>query len=656
MTNAANRKIPKATIQKLDKILDGATNLHASGQIEKAKGLYAKILEKFPNHPATLRLLAILDVQVDEAPEKAITLLRQGIATDLKFGLAYKLLGRLLAKAGKHEEAIEYLETALKLNTDDYDSGLELAGCFAKLNREGDAIGQYRQLTFLRPDDFRGYLALGKILSDRNHGNDLAEAKDALVEAAKLSKGHLEVAFHIGIIFYDTKQFDDAVPYLQRVLEGHTDPKKMADAACMLANIQRDKEELQQAVDLYSRAIELNPKHHGAYTELGNFLDQQGFLEESIACARMTIELKPDLATGYSNLGSMLVTACRPEEGLKVLQNAVRLNIENQKILWNFALCLLAVGRIEEGWSLYDAGFFAEQRHPYRPFPGMIWEGEDLSGKTIMISREQGIGDDLRFSTCFQDIIDEAKHVIIETDKRLVALYKRTWPQATIRVDSHRSTGRGDYPTSEIDFDLTAPAGKVASLRRRSVHDFPRECRPLIANPEKRQAAREWLDSLGPGPKIGLTWRSGIQNPIRNLFASEIKDWTCLLTNLESAHIINLQFGKPEQEILDAAKNHSIIVHQMPDLDNHNDLDGSAALTAELDMVAGVWNAASEMAGAVGTPGVIYMPARHAMQLGTGLLPWHPSLRIYSVIPGFDRAELAKAMTGDIRIFLHQDD
>ena len=81
MANAANRKMPKATIQKLDKILDGAANLHISGQINKAKDLYAKILEKFPNHPGTLRLLAILDTQVNEAPEKAIALLQQAIAT-----------------------------------------------------------------------------------------------------------------------------------------------------------------------------------------------------------------------------------------------------------------------------------------------------------------------------------------------------------------------------------------------------------------------------------------------------------------------------------------------------------------------------------------------------------------------------------------------
>lgn len=656
MANAANRKMPKATIQKLDKILDGAANLHISGQINKAKDLYAKILEKFPNHPGTLRLLAILDTQVNEAPEKAIALLQQAIATDPKFGLAYKLLGALLVKAGRHEDAIEHLEKALKLNTDDYDSGLELAGCFAKIKREEDAIGQYRRLLTLRPHDMRGYLAIGKTLSDRNHGNDMVEAKEALLKADELSNDHPEVAFFIGIIFSDAHQFDDAIPYLQKALETHSDPKKMADAAYTLANIQRDKKELQQAVDLYSRAIELNPEHHGAYTNLGNFLDQQGFLEESMACARKTIELAPNSAAGYSNLGSMLITACRPEESLEVLQSAVRLKIEDQNILWNFALCLLAVGRIEEGWDLYDAGFLSEQRQPHRPFPGIIWEGEDLTGKTIMISREQGIGDDLRFSTCIQDIVDEAKHVVIETDKRLVALYKRTWPQATVRVDSHRSTGRGDYPKSEIDFDLTAPTGKIASLRRRSVHDFPRECRPLIAAPEKRQEAREWLDSLGSGPKIGLTWRSGIRNPVRNLVASEIKDWACLLADIEGAQIINLQFGKPEEEILEAAKEHGITVHQMPDLDVHNDLDGSAALTAELDMVTGLWNAASEMAGAVGTPGVIYMPAHHNMQLGTGILPWHPSLRTYSVIPGFDRAELAKAMTRDMRILLRLDD
>ncbi|HCX67045.1 MAG TPA: hypothetical protein DHK64_05760, partial [Rhodobiaceae bacterium] len=91
--------------------------------------------------------------------------------------------------------------------------------------------------------------------------------------------------------------------------------------------------------------------------------------------------------------------------------------------------------------------------------------------KTIMVWREQGLGDDLIFSTCYSDLIARAGHVIIETDARLVPLYQRTWPQATVRAETLASTGLGNY--GEVDFDLTAPAGLVAAQLRRNLGAFP---------------------------------------------------------------------------------------------------------------------------------------------------------------------------------------
>ncbi len=43
------------------------------------------------------------------------------------------------------------------------------------------------------------------------------------------------------------------------------------------------------------------------------------------------------------------------------------------------------------------------------------------------------------------------------------------------------------------------------------------------------------------------------------------------------------------------------------------------------------------------------MPAHHPMQLGLGILPWHPSLRTYSVMPGFDRKDLVESIVNDLR-------
>ncbi|MCE9650699.1 MAG: tetratricopeptide repeat protein [Parvibaculum sp.] len=628
----------------IDQILGGAMNLQNKGLLKEAENIYRKLLDKFPGHPGTLRLMAVLAHQNGSNSGVAIDLLRQAIAGDPDFAAAHQNLAFLLSQEGQTGEAIFHFSEAARLNPDDIESLLEQARLLDEEAEHDEALEIYDRIIEINPNDQRAYRGRGKILATRGP-QWKEEAAKAMRKAAEIAPDDHITVLHKATILAQLGYTDEAVETYDRALELEPDEPETLFA---FANLLRDRKETQRAVDLFSRAIELKPDYAAAYVNLGNLLAEEALLEEAIACARQAVALRPDIFEAYNNLGSALQTACRPAEALECYEKALTLRTDDDKMLWNLALCLLAVGRIEDGWDLYGFGFASGERRPFRPFPGLIWQGEDLAGKTIMITREQGLGDDLRFSTCFGEIVAEAGHVIIETNERLVPLYQRTWPQATVRPESGRSTGLLTYGPVEVDFDYTAPAGIVASMRRRSLAAFPRVAKPLVADPEQRLKARAWLDTLGAGPKIGLTWRSGLRNPVRDIVATAPADWARFL-NAEGAKLINLQFGEPDEEIREAAEKHGLTIHQMPGLDTHSDLDGTAALTAELDFVTGLWNAATEMAGALGVPGVIYMPAHHSMQLGTGILPWHPSMRTYSVMPGFDRRGLIESIENDVR-------
>lgn len=623
-------------------------NLQNQGRYKEAENIYRKVLEKAPGHPGTLRLMAVLAQQNGNNTETAIDLLRKAIANDPDFSVAHKNLAHLLAQTGSKAEAIYHYGQAVRLVPGDIEVMVEQARLLDEEQASDDALAVYDRIIEMDPADARPHRGRGKILATK--GPEFREdAANAMRKAGELAPDDHITRLHQATVLAELGYKEEAAKVFERALELKPDD---AETVLALANLMRDLGETQTAADFFSRAIELNPNYAAAYSNLGNLLCDEAMLEDAIACCRKAVELRPDIAQAYNNLGSAFQNACQPAEALEAYQKALGLDPKNDAVLWNFALCLLAVGRIENGWDVYGYGFSSGQRKPFRPFPGLIWQGEDLTDKTIMITREQGLGDDLRFSTCFPDIIAEAGHVIIETSDRLVPLYQRTWPQATVRPETGRSTGLLTYAPDEVDFDYTAPAGIIASMRRRSLAEFPDACRPLIADPERCKQARAWLDTLGSGPKIGLTWRSGMRNPLRDLVATLPADWASFMAD-EGAKLINLQFGEPDDEIREAADKYGLTIHQMPDLDTHNDLDGTAALTAELDLAAGLWNAATEMAGALGVPGVIYMPAHHPMQLGTDTLPWHRSLRVYSVMPGFDHAGLITSMENDARTLLN---
>jgi protein O-GlcNAc transferase len=57
-----------------------------------------------------------------------------------------------------------------------------------------------------------------------------------------------------------------------------------------------DQGKLDEAVACYRRALELKPDYAEAHNNLGNALKDQGKLDEAVACYRRALELKPDFA------------------------------------------------------------------------------------------------------------------------------------------------------------------------------------------------------------------------------------------------------------------------------------------------------------------------------------------------------------------------
>ena len=375
-----------------------------------------------------------------------------------------------------------------------FEQGLRLQA----QDRHAEAVSRFRKVIAAEPDNTEALRGLARSLIATERSDEAVRLLDEVTDAA-LSAPSLPQLQDIAAVCLSVEHFEAAERLCRQILD--LDPVSVITLT-NLAYIVDRKGETQEAVDLLSRAIEIDPTSAAAYGSLGRVLTNVAMFDDAIACYRRTIELDPGRSTTYSNLAALYETTGRFDEMLLACEQALQINPDCDATRWNLARALLATGHIEEGWDMYGFGFASGQRLPLRPFPGLIWEGEELKDKTIMVWREQGLGDDILFSTCYSDLIAQAGHVIIETNPRLVSLYQRTWPEATVRAETPTSTGHGNY--GKIDFDVTAPAGMVAAQLRRSLDAFPADVTRLVPDPARVADCRAWLDSLGPGPKIGL--------------------------------------------------------------------------------------------------------------------------------------------------------
>jgi hypothetical protein len=198
-----------------------------------------------------------------------------------------------------------------------------------------------------------------------------------------------------------------------------------------------------------------------------------------------------------------------------------------------------------------------------------------------------------------------------------------------------RTETLSDADAVERDASIVAhcPLGSLPALFRPTVSSFPAHNGYLVADAARRRRFRARLDELGPGPKVGITWRSMNLATVRLSHYATLEELSPVLT-LPGVTFVNLQYGPPawRDEELDAVESaYGVHVHRWEDVDYTDDIDEVAALTAELDLVIGPGSFPTVLAGALGVPAFVFRATSTWMH-GAAADPWFPSIR------GFVRA------------------
>ncbi len=523
-----------------------------------------------------------------------------------------------------------------------------------KLHEKGDLAGAeviYRKILATQPNHAQVLYLLGTLASQRGHFSD---AQLYLNRALELRHDWPEALNNLGLAAFNLNQLDDAEDILRRALNLHPD---YADALNNLAGVLEKKGQLEDAMALYQQTVALKPNDVKIHYNQGLLLRRLTRLEESALCferalaidpnhvesantlatilktldrlteaehwLRRALKLQPSYYSAHNNLAAVLQAQDRLEEALETYHHAITLCPDEPLGHWNRAFIFLALGQLTEGWQAY------EWRRPvfqWQPLPFPEWDGSSLTGKTLLVFAEQGLGDELLFASCFPDLLERAGHCLFECDPRLAPLYQRSFPAAT--VVGVRRTNRAwlaDLP----HIDAQIPAGSIARYLRARVTDFPPRAGYLVADPVAANHWRERLNALGPGLKVGITWRSGSLREGRHRNYSRLNEWgDCF--KIPSVQFVNLQYDDCADELATARRLFGVEIHAFPELDLFNDLDGTAALTSVLDLVIAAGNAAGEIAATLGVPVWRLEPFGRAWtSLGTDGFPWHPMMRVF---------------------------
>ena len=382
------------------------------------------------------------------------------------------------------------------------------------------------------------------------------------------------------------------------------DPKDVA-AYVGLGNALRDKDEPEQAIAVYQRGAELAPGLAAIWHNLGLVLREVGRYDDAVAAYDRALAAEPARAATWYSKANALTGAGRYADAIAAYEEALRLKPDYPEAIFSESMALLLAGDFARGWDLYEVRWRARTfASPYR-FPHVPqWQGQPLSGKHLLVWGEQGVGDEIRFLSVVGEILDQARAVSYVGDERLNPLLAGAFP--SLRLPEWG--GDGNHVLTGID--VQTPVGSLARFRRRSLAAFP-EPRPFLApDPALRDRWSQWLQTLGAGTKIGISWRTGRNARRKQARYASLEAWGRFLTEFP-AQWICLQYDDCDDDVAAFAHGFGAVVHVPPGLDRRDDFAGMAGLYSALDAVVTAPNTVADLAGALGTPCWVVAHAPH---------------------------------------------
>jgi tetratricopeptide (TPR) repeat protein len=586
----------------------------------------------------------------DGFPDKATELLRDILKRDYKNLLAMEMLGTILIAQNKPAEAVEYLKKVTKKNNNNKTAQYNLAKALSEIGREREAIEHHAIVTRLMPENIAAWLNYSKSLI--NIG-ELNKGLNTISVCLKIQPWNIEAILMKVQILEKHKLYNEAIEELNKILAVNPE---FAEIWMNKGILYRSLKNHELAVSHLKKAIALKPDEALIWCNLGEVLHEMGLYEEALSSFDTAIGLKSDYTKAYFNKGVILNLLNLPNQAIVEYQKAIFFQSDYVEAWMNIGVTLYELRRYDEALfhlnkSIEFSPDFADahqnmahiffetknyemawQKYEWRWRANNFnsvelktkkprWNGGDAEGN-LYIWAEQGIGDQILYSSILSNIEKYPNQKTVSISKKLISLYKRSFPAINFL----------DQDEVFNDYDCHAPLGSIGAFYRKKIDDFEQIKYPYLQARETQIS--ELMNRIWHGDKIkcGLSWKS--TNNIVGKDKSIDLDMLDPILKNENFHFVSLQNFSENEKNLVSQNNLFQKFTTFDEIDTFNDLDSLAALIMACDIVLTTSNSTAHLAGALGKETILLAPNSVGKfwywQELNGKSIWYPSVNIFS--------------------------
>ena len=641
-TQAHHKGELKAAQQGYIKVIEASPNhLHAmqllattylqQGMADRALPLFKQVIEADPSHWSSLNNAAIC-CNMSKNFSEALAFTNRAIAVKPDYREALNTQNHALRGLGNNKEALKSVKKALQLDTSALDSNINLADTLVLLKQYDAALSAFKIALTIQPEHIDSRAKYANCLRNAGKQSDaLHQFKKVLEKAPKRLSTLLNTANLLG----ELKRYTEAKQYYDFALTQAPDDLMTLYG---LGHASQQLEDFDDALDFAEQGLAIDARHIKFLGLKSAALRGLEKFDPAIDCCKKILKQKPDCVETWTNLGVILNDAAKPLLAKKAYLTALGINKNAVNALQNLGICYMELGndqaamkcyqqsrvvapddhRVDllialiqlrhgdftQGWHGYEARFQLGLVHKTVKRPALSnpqWHYPESAPKSLFVWAEQGIGDQIMFASCLQDLAITTPKIVLSCQARLLDLLTRSFPEIEVIKDQN-----------VVPEHVKQGCEKQISIASLPLHTRPnrdsfRSQKPYLIPCEN--TVKKWrsrYSKLEHNFTVGISWRGG-NGPRRSHRRSiDLDQWSELVKM--PANFINLQYGDHRTEIEAFIGEGNPPLHDWEDSCPTEDLDDFAAQIAALDLVISVDNSSVHMAGALGIQTLVILP------------------------------------------------
>lgn len=562
----------------IQKQLKKSEDLIRSGQIDSAIITLQSTLKKFPKQFQAHGLLGMAYV-FNHNYTDAEKHFKLSLSSSFNIQAAKNLI-TLLIQQKRWQEAFPWSQRLNENSDDELNIMLNHALILRNIGKGNDALDVYKVLLNKYPQNINIYISYGFTL---NFLKKYQEAIEIYLQGIEIKSNEFGILYNLGITYLNQFDYSNALKYLLLAQEQNN---KSVDLLLTIAVCYAKKRNFDAAYHSVDQAKKLEPNNLLIPFQMGTLLMQQDKNEMALQYFDEVIKLEPNHIEANYHKGLVYLK----EEKYKEAMHYYRYRVirKNNKF-----------------------GIFDDFELP------IINKDSE-----ILVSWEQGIGDEILNMALLNDIKNKVKSVTYITQDKLIDWFRLNLPDVSFIADKDSK----EY----IKENIQKTQLNIATLMS-YIDDWDSFFKTPISWKASEAIIEKYIKKykLNNEKILGISWKSA-NKKIGDEKSIPLSKMAPILTKNK---IISLQYGDVKQEISQVNSQEKLNIIYDHELDYYDDINSLAALISICDEVITCSNVTAHIAGRLGVKTYLIVPKSFGniwyWNSISSYSRWYPSVKIF---------------------------